>query len=56
MNVVVPEEPTEAMVAAGTLAAVLNQDRLAEDGIPEIYRAMIEAAPKVVAARGVEPR
>jgi hypothetical protein len=41
----VPTEPTEAMIEAGTREAILNQDRLAIEGIAEIYRAMLETAP-----------
>lgn len=39
-------EPTKEMVEAGTHEAVLNQDRLTEEGIPEIWRAMNDAALK----------
>lgn len=40
----VPEEPTEKMVEAGVRAAVLNRDYLADEGVREIYRAMVEVA------------
>jgi hypothetical protein len=41
------QEPTEAMVKAGIHSATLERDHLAEEGVPEIWRAMINAAFKV---------
>lgn len=41
----VPVEPTKEMVVAGINAAILERDHLALEGVPEIYRAMLFAAP-----------
>ncbi len=41
----VPVEPTKAMVEAGIHVATLERDHLAEEGVPQIYRAMLFAAP-----------
>jgi hypothetical protein len=43
---IVPVEPTEAMVKVGIAAALVERDHLADEGVREIYRAMVEAAPK----------
>lgn len=44
----VPVEPTEKMVGAGIHAATLERDHLAQEGVPEIYRAMLFAAPMTI--------
>jgi hypothetical protein len=39
-------EPTEPMVRAGIHFATLERDHLAEEGVPEIWRAMIDEVLK----------
>ena len=43
----VPTEPTKEMIEAGIRAATFERDHLAEEGVPEIYRAMLAAAPNL---------